>query len=292
LGEASWSDSLKIELVSADVRSQCCRRAIAFGMLFSARIAESGEIVLQLPNGIVEFACHIIKEQFTRDPTTVSKGKTKTTVSFESRSARIMIEKRSDYKKYLKCSDCLSNVIKGIFIACGSMNSPDKESYLQIAPTDNASCLAAKDIALDAGVDFFVGERRGKSYLYVKRRQSIEDVLAVLKAKNSYFIFLNAGISKQTRGDANRASNCITSNIKKVVKSSGARLALIKEYNDMDMLSVLPPELCETARLLLKNPSVSLVSLGALHNPPVSKSGIYHRLRKIEELLSEDKRKR
>ncbi|MBQ7010908.1 MAG: DNA-binding protein WhiA [Clostridia bacterium] len=288
----SQSELLKTELSSIEVKRQCCRRALVFGLLFAAERLENGDVVLSVPPCVGELACRLIREQFTREPKLLGAYRGKLRFGFNSKSARIMLEELDQFRTRVKCGDCASTMLRGVFLAVGSMNSPEKESYLQLSPTSDKACLAAKEIAEECGVAFSVGERRGKSYLYIKRRQSIEDMLGTVGANSAYFDFINAGIDKQTREYANRSANCITSNISKTVSSSMQLVELINEARDEDRLSVLPPELAETAKLRSKYEDSSLAQLAAMHNPPVSKSGLYHRLDKIKMILEDDAKRR
>ena len=289
--ELTWTERVKTEMSSVEIKKQCCRRALTFGLLFSAVRTEEGNVVLSVPTCCSELARKLIKEQFTREPEELGSSRGRTLLGFNSRSARIMLEKQADHAEYLKCPECSNQILRGIFIALGSMNSPEKECYLQLTPADTHAAFAAKEISEACGIQFFTGERRNKTYLYAKKREVIEQVLGELGANNAYFDFINAGIGKQTRGDANRASNCITSNISKTVAAAQQLTELIRSARDADRLSVLPPELAETARLRFENPDSSLSALAAMHIPPVSKSGLYHRLEKITEILEEDRKR-
>lgn len=287
MAESSWSSAVKNEIASVEVRKQCCRRAEVFGLLLSTAPSEDGTVSLSVPAGMVsDLAAHLVREQFTREPVISARG-LRHLLTFDSRAARIMCEKRGDFAEYLKCPDCSSALLRGAFLSCGSINAPEKENYLQIAPHGYEACVAVKEAAERIGISFCASVRRGKHYLYMKKRQTIEDLLALLGARSEYFNYLNSGIGKLARGDANRTANCITSNIARSVAAAERQAELIEKAAGSGALVALPPELIETASLRLENPSLSLAALGALHNPPVSKSGVCHRLERITELLSE-----
>lgn len=288
---STWNDRLKAEMSAVEIKKQCCRRALTFGLMFCAKRTDAGDVILAVPEVAAELAQRLIKEQFTREPTVIGSSRGRILLSFNSRPARIMLEKQADYAEYVKCAECAIHVMRGIFIAVGSMNSPEKECYLQITPADMHAAFAVKELGEACGIQFFTGERRGKTYLYAKKREVIEQLLGELGANAAYFDFINAGIGKQTRGDANRASNCITSNISKSVAAAQHITELIRHAIEADRLSVLPPELNETARLRAAYPDSSLSALAAMHIPPVSKSGLYHRLEKIVDILEEDRKK-
>lgn len=282
----SWSDGLKVELAELEIKNQCCRRALVFGLMFSAERLDSGDVILTVPASVCEVANRLIKEQFTREPSVEFKGN-KALLRFNSRSARIMLEKIGAFEEYKKCKDCAFMMLRGMFISVGSMNSPQKESYMQFLPADTGLCLAAKQILDFHGLQFSAGVRRGKTYLYAKRRQTIEDTLAIIGATSAYFKYLEEGINKQTYREIVRTSNCLTGNMQKAIVSKADLKAKIIAASNADRLAVLPPELQQTAKLLIDSTESSLSALAARHVPPVSKSGLYHRLNRIDEILTE-----
>lgn len=286
----SWSDELKCELAELEIKNQCCRRALVFGLMFSAERLDSGDVIITVPAFLSEIANKLIKEQFTREPIVDFKGG-KALLRFNSRSARIMLEKIGSFEEYKRCKDCASLMLRGMFISVGSMNSPQKESYIQFLPADTGLCVAAKQILDFHGLAFSAGVRRGKTYLYAKRRQTIEDALAIIGATGAYFKYLEEGINKQTYRDIVRSSNCFTGNMKKSIESKADLKAKIVAAVNADRLAVLPPELQQTARLLVESNESSLTALAAKHVPPVSKSGLYHRLNRIEAILTEYEKK-
>jgi DNA-binding protein WhiA len=100
-------------------------------------------------------------------------------------------------------------------------------------------------------------------------------------ATSSVFHFFNAQIERSIRNDENRATNCVTENINRAIRTGAKHLAAIQYLEDHDLIPALPEELQFTARLRLNNPDITLSELAELHFPPVSKSGVYHRLEKV-----------
>jgi DNA-binding protein WhiA len=95
------------------------------------------------------------------------------------------------------------------------------------------------------------------------------------------FHFFNAQIERSIRNDENRATNCVTENINRAIRTGAKHLTAIQYLEDHDLIPALPEELQFTARLRLNNPDITLSELAELHFPPVSKSGVYHRLEKV-----------
>ncbi len=284
---APFSVRLKEELCELEVKKQCCRRAETFGLLLSGASLDGETVSLSLREEVAPLAEKLFREQFTREPQKKKRAGATVALSFSSRAAARFLASPETLQSALRCPECAVAAVRGMFLAGGGINAPTESNYFQIAAPNFERCLAAKTAALSAGIGLFAGKRRGRHYLYLKKRQSIEDAIAILGAKLCYFEYLNAGIEKDARNDANRASNFITSNIRKTVDAAQNQTNTIRRLAEEGMLSHLPPELQETAKARMENPSLSLERLGMLFNPPVSKSGMYHRLEKIMAFAGE-----
>ena len=276
-----FSVRLKRELCEVEVKKQCCRRAETFGMLLSGASGDGETVSLSLREEVAPLAKKRIREQFTREPEEKKRAGNSVLLTFSSRAAARFLADPESLSSFFRCPECAASAIRGMFLSGGGINAPTESNYFQIATPEFERCLAAKTAAASVGIDFFAGKRRDRHFLYLKKRQAIEDVLAILGAKQCYFEYLNAGIEKNARNDANRASNFITSNIRKTVDTAQSQTKTIRRLAEEGKLSRLPPELQETAKARLENPSLSLERLGLLFSPPVSKSGMYHRLEKI-----------
>ena len=111
----------------------------------------------------------------------------------------------------------------------------------------------------------------------------ISDILYFLGAVGPSFEYANAGIEKEIRNNENRATNCVTKNIYKSVSASKKQIDAIEKLIATHKFDALPEELKQTALIRLENEEASLMELALMHNPPISKSGLNHRLKKICE---------
>ena len=116
-----------------------------------------------------------------------------------------------------------------------------------------------------------------------KSSTALEDILSVAGANQAYFNLVNGKIMRELRNNANRATNCETRNIANSVAAAEKQINAIKRIIDAGELDALPAELRETAELRILYPAMSLSELAARHCPPISKSGINHRIRKLIE---------
>jgi len=127
-------------------------------------------------------------------------------------------------------------------------------------------------------------ERKGRQVVYLKGAQQIADALALMGASASVLDMENIRITKQMRADANRASNCDEHNSEKMLNAAEKQIDAIKLISIQRGLFTLPPGLQEIARLRLEHTSLSLTELGQLMTPPVGKSGVNHRMRRLMEV--------
>ena len=117
--------------------------------------------------------------------------------------------------------------------------------------------------------------------IYFKAADVIEDIITYFGSNNSVFELINAKIEREIRNDENRATNCVARNIMKSVQASSKQFEAIEKIIYHGLFESLPDELRTTASLRYSNLDVSMAELAALHDPPISKSGLNHRLNKI-----------
>ena len=175
-------------------------------------------------------------------------------------------------------------LLRAMFLAVGSMAAPEKSYQLAMSfrrPQVLAFCQDLLDLA---EISNFVQESFTGSVLYIKNGDCIANFLAKTGANKSYLDFESVRVRKNMNEQVNRTVNFDTANMGRIAESAARQIALIKALDDKDMLDMLPDELQEIARVRWENPGYSLRELGDLLVPPIGKSGVYHRLGKLEAL--------
>lgn len=179
---------------------------------------------------------------------------------------------------------CRRAFLRAAFLGAGTMTTPEKAYHLEWR-ADNESLLKELQRLLDkAGLPVHTSVRRGSPVVYFKGAQQVTDALALMGASGSVLEMENIRISKQMRGSANRAINCDEHNSDRMVNAAAEQVEAIKQISIHQGLSSLPPALYAAARLRLDNPELSLTELGQMLDPPVGKSGMNHRMRRLMEL--------
>lgn len=186
-------------------------------------------------------------------------------------------------RSYLKCPGCAAHFLRGIFLASGSVNAPDKGHHLEIKTDSEAGADELAVFLAENGFDAKVSKRRSANIVYFKDGDTIFAFLSFIGAQKCAFDFLEVMIEKQVRNDCNRKTNFDTANIQKAANAGKRQLAAIRYFYDNGKTDMLSDALAYTARLKAENPSLNMNELAALHVPPVTKSCVNHRLTKIIE---------
>jgi hypothetical protein len=193
--------------------------------------------------------------------------------------------KEGDFgKALLEHSCCRRAFIRGAFLASGSMSNPDKSYHFEIVCKDSQMANDLKLIIATFEIHAKIVERKSRYIVYLKDSTEIVDILNVMEAHQSLMELENIRIIKDMRNCANRQYNCDSANINKMVQAAARQLEDIHYIQQHLGLDQLPPTLREMAQVRLEYPDVSLQELGSYLDPPVGKSGVNHRLRKLGEI--------
>lgn len=184
---------------------------------------------------------------------------------------------------------CVRSFLAQQFLCIGSIRDPGKEYYLSFEIISGDQGVQTVRLLRDAGMQFRVSDR-GRSRVIVTRDSSvIVDALNFMGAHTGMMDLENTRIRKQFRGKINREVNCETANIQKTVAASAKQVREIRELRNSSVWDTLPDSLREVALLREEYPESSLQELGSMLNPPVGKSGVNHRLRRLSALAGEIK---
>ena len=183
-------------------------------------------------------------------------------------------------------AESMKSFITGAFLCTGSLNDPNRSYHLEIVCSgeEKASFLAS----LLEHFDICPGVicRKRHFVLYIKDGSKIVDMLGIMDAHVSLMEMENSRILKDMRNSVNRRVNCETANIAKSVATAQKQIEDIKYLESTGRLKDLSPGLRQMAEVRLENPELPLMELGQLMDPPLGKSGVNHRLRKLSELAS------
>jgi len=192
----------------------------------------------------------------------------------------------------IKRDCCKRAYLRGAFLAAGFVNDPNKAYHFELLSDDEEFTKLLTYLILQFNIVPKRSMRKKYSVIYVKESESVSDVLSVLGAHKSMMELANARIVKEVRNGVNRRNNCDMANITKAVNAASKQIEDILLIKSSVGLDVLPDTLREMAVVRVENPESSFTELGSYLNPPVGKSGVNHRLRKISEFADDLRRER
>lgn len=179
---------------------------------------------------------------------------------------------------------CRRAFLRGAFLAGGSISDPNKSYHFEIVCKTLEQAEQLRDIINSFAMEAKIVERKKHQVVYLKEGAQIVDMLNIMEAHVALMNLENVRILKEMRNSVNRKVNCETANISKTVNAAVKQLEDIVFIRDKAGLDSLPDNLREIALLRLENPDAPLKELGTFLDPPVGKSGVNHRLRRISEI--------
>lgn len=187
----------------------------------------------------------------------------------------------------VKNSCCKRAFLRGSFLAIGSMSDPNKGYHLELVCNHERQAAFVSSLLHDFDLDAKIVQRKRYHVVYLKEGENIADFLNVIEAHKALLAFENTRVIKDMRNLINRRVNCEAANINKTVSAATRQLDSIRLIQAVRGIDFLPDNLRQMAYVRLENPDMPLAELGTLLDPPVGKSGVNHRLRKLCEIADQ-----
>lgn len=174
--------------------------------------------------------------------------------------------------------------LRGVFLACGSISDPNREYHLELTLSTEEKCSAIYSLINEQGMSIKKSTRGGQAFLYAKESERISDFLTYIGAMLHSMEIMNVKIYKDVRNNVNRAVNCEAANIGKTVAAAQKQIDDIELIEQLKGLNSLSEDLRQVAEIRLENADMSLREIGEMLNPPISRSGVNHRLGRISRI--------
>ncbi len=285
----SYSSDLKKQLAEKEVKKKCCRRALLYGMLAVRGVLKEGKVFLTLEGeSVAPLAaelCRAVGVEARITPIASRFSRAALVFSSDTVAGYLADGEVALPRGETLCPQCSVHFLRGVFLAAGRISDFKKLYRLEFSARERTEALYS--LLSEEARPPKRTLRRGEPILYYKTNTDICDFMAVIGAESAAFDLINDSIEAGYRNAANRRANCETRNIERSVEASMRFVHTYRRLAEADKLSLLPEELQETARLRAENPTVSLSVLGARHSPPITKSGMNHRLERIMRLSEE-----
>lgn len=286
----SFSEDIKKDFTAEIPHKTCCRRALAYGMLFDANIEGERIHVDVTDTAYAEFYRSVFERQFSKQVNIVPVKKAgrehyRVEFTFGSVAKRISALDKDgaamkDYIEF-KCNFCRMSFLRGIFLSRGSLTFSAGNNHLEYRIQHPGRAKLYAEFLTACGIAPKIINRKGAVGLYYKKADRIEDILNLLQANNAFFEVMNRRIERDIIMQENRAVNCESVNIMKSVATAQKQLRAIEIIQNAGLLDKIGHELTESARLRLEHHSSSLSELAAMHEPPITKSTLNNRFAKI-----------
>ena len=296
----SFSSNVKAELCRLPLHKTCCAAAEMYGVLLFCNTFSPTGIRIVTENR--EFSARLPKLlrkafdfEFDQAPDT-DQGKQVFVISDPKKLDRIYGAFGLDREKtvtlhvnlgVLEEECCRISFLRGAFLSGGSVTDPEKRYHLELATSHHKVSREVYSLMLEQ--EFFIKDtlRGGNAILYFKQSDYIEDFLTALGAPVCAMHIMEAKVEKDMRNEINRKVNCDTANMTKVVDAAQLQLAAIRRLEETGTFQDLPDKLRKTAQLRKQYPEATLAELAQMQEPPLTKSAINHRMRKLLELAKE-----
>lgn len=298
----SFAYKVRSELCRTGVQRLCCARAEAYGVLLFANTFSALEVRIITENP--EFAARLprlfhkaFSLKFDVTPEENTHGKLIFRITDRDKLERIINQFGYDPRQSLAQhvnfgileEDCCRNAfLRGAFLSGGSVTDPEKRYHLELATSHIQASREVSALLTEMGFAPRTVMRGANSVIYFKQSEHIEDFLTTIGAPVAAMDIMTAKVDKELRNRTNRAINCDMANMEKALDAAREQLAAIESLRDRDALENLPEKLRQTALLRLEFPELSLMELAERCDPPVSKSCINHRMRKLVELAEKE----
>ena len=292
----SFAGKVKNELCRVPVQRLCCARAEAYGVLLYGNtfsptevrlITESADFAARLPR-LFQRAFGL---KFDRLPEE-ERGKLIFGITDRSKLDRIINQLGYDPRQnlvlhvnfgLLEDECCRTAFLRGAFLAGGSVTDPEKRYHLELDTGHAQASREGATLLTEMGFLPHSVRRGGSSVIYFKQSEHIEDLLTTIGAPAAAMDIMTAKVDKEIRNGANRAMNCDMANVNKPIDAALEQKNAIQRLQENGRLERLPEKLRQTALLRLQYPEMSLSQLAEKCDPPVTKSCMNHRMRKLLE---------
>ncbi|MEE1516528.1 MAG: DNA-binding protein WhiA [Lachnospiraceae bacterium] len=282
---------------TAAIISLCGHVKISSQNRFSVKINTENIAVARKYFTLLKKTFNIVAEITIRQNAYLKKGRTYTiTVNNHEEALKVLttckLLEHGDIVENMSINDntvimnscCKRSFVRGAFIASGSISTPEKFYHFEIVCNSYDKAVQLSQLIKSFDIESKIVERKKYYVVYIKDGSGIVDILNVMEAHVALMNLENVRILKEMRNSVNRKVNCETANLNKTVAAAVKQTMDIKYIQETVGLSILPEALRQLAEIRLENPDVSLKELGALLEPPVGKSGVNHRLRKISDI--------
>ena len=295
----SFAGDVKTELCRIGMNRKCCVQAECYGILLYCNTFSANEIRIITENeNLAQRLPVLFKKAFKITFDRLPEGEGKYIFAITDREKLEIIQQTFGGGPgalalhinfgVLEERCCRVSFLRGAFLAGGSVTDPLKGYHLELVTSHHSVSREMLALMREMDLEPKAAPRKGNAVVYFKQSDRIEDFLTTIGAPLSAMEVMNAKVEKNLRGSVNRRVNCDAANMDKVVEAAMAQVNAIRRIEEQGLLVTLPEKLREAAQLRLNHPQDTLSQLAQRCDPPITKSALNHRLRKLVELGSKE----
>ncbi|MDD6808149.1 MAG: DNA-binding protein WhiA [Oscillospiraceae bacterium] len=307
----SFASDVKNELISVSRESyksgnmrDCCLHAEMYGLFLFCRNFSQSEISIKTENqNIAKLFSEFVK-RITGNNALIEKsdaGKYKASVKTAQDRKKILSEfghtgteiTRRLNRANLDDDCCMSALLRGAFMSCGTLTDPNKDYHLEFVISHKVLSEDMMKFITEVELSPKVVIRKGSYVIYFKDSESVEDLLTLMGATESSLEIMGMKMFKDMRNHVNRRMNFENANSGRAFDAAYKQIEAIRYIEEKRGLGYLPEELREVAKIRIENEDYTLKDIADNLSVPISKSGVNHRLQKIlgiaEDLASFEK---
>lgn len=296
----SFSADIKNELCSL-TPAQCCLKAETFGLLLYGRSFSQSDIsfMTELESVAMRY-CNSVR---------TLTGVAPVIKCSKAGNYKIRIDTASDRKKVLEYFGytggeialrvnfsnfensfeecCFCSFIRGVFLACGSISNPQKDYHLEFSIPKSKLCDDLHTVINESGLKARKITRNGCHVLYCNEAEGVEDYIGKMGANSAFFVMMQTRAVKTVKNQINRRTNFEAANLSRTIEAGILQSELIEKILKKIRPEGMTEDLAQLCALRLDNPELSLAALGQLMSPPLSRSAVSRRFKKLEEIKEE-----
>lgn len=291
----TFSQDVRTQLAHLERTKSCCQKALLLALLsVCAAVAQrpdERDLLLTVENNAVaRLLFKLVKELFGVTPQLQNAGTGRLNhfrlvVPLPEEGLEGAMSLRELQRAIQKRACCRRAFLRGAFLGCGSIVDPERAYHMEFTAPGEVSAWIVRLLETE-GIRAGHYQRQGHQHwtAYVKKSEDIATFLTLVGAVPALLALEELLISRDLKNNVQRAVNCETANLDRTVSTAQAQIAQIEGLQARGVLKTLTDDLQETALLRLEHPYASLAQLAELHDEPLSKSAVNHRLRKLAQL--------
>ena len=291
----SFAVEVKTELCRVPLSRKCCIQAEAYGVLLYCNTFNAGEVRIVTENeAFAQRLPALFKKAFRLTFDRLPEGGGKQIFAITAPEKLIVVNQTfgSDLRALalhlnfavVEETCCRAAFLRGAFLAGGAGTDPRKGYHLELATSHHSVSREVLALMRELDQEARAAQRKGNAVIYFKQSEKIEDFLTCIGAPIASMQVMNAKLERDLRGKVNRRVNCDAANLDKAVEAAMVQVEAIRRLDAVGTLITLPDKLREAAALRLAHPEDTLAQLAERCDPPITKSALNHRLRKLIEL--------